>query len=768
MWTKQALAWILAITIVMGQQQPPPIVVPPGFGPQVNPGAQQQPPVPPPAPTPTPAKPAPGAQTPVQTVPSTTPTSAGGLNLTNASLTEVIDILARMLKINYILDPRVKGSVVLNTYGEGRQLDTRSLLDMILRINGFAMVQVGDIYRIVPLTEVSRLPLSPQVNMTRKDIPESDQTILNLVFLKYATVDELAKLLEPFMGENSKVYAYPPANLLMIIDSARSMRRTMDLIGLFDNDQFAGSRVRLIEVKNSRPSELAKELENIFKSIALNEKNAPLKFIPVDRINTIIAVAANPGAFEEVEKWVKKLDIAVKITAGSIDNFVYRVKYGRAETLAMAITMLYGGYPMMGGMGMGMGGGMYGGGGMMGGGYGGGMMGGGYGGGMMGGGYGGGMMGGGGGYGGGYGGGGGAYGAGGYQMQVNNPIPYNTPPSVGPGGSTAVNTGTSLDQTGSYLGMGATGGPGGQRIPRIIPNPMDNTLLIQGTTQEYEGIMKLLKDLDVSPRQVLIEARIYEVSLTNSMASGVAYYLQKKNEAAAAGGSQSLSTKSLLGNLAGGSLNLTAGALVGQSRELLAYLSAQEGTTRTKVVSAPSVIATDSIAASINVGTEVPTLSAQAVTGVQSGGSSLFAQNITNRNSGVTLSITARVNPSGIVTLMINQEVSSPEAPPAGAIQSPSFSKRSVQTQVTVQDGDTIAIGGIINESNTSSSGGIPFLHRIPGLGAAFGSKSASKERTELIVFMTPRVIYDTNEINEASDELRSKLKRLNRMIKED
>jgi general secretion pathway protein D len=128
----------------------------------------------------------------------------------------------------------------------------------------------------------------------------------------------------------------------------------------------------------------------------------------------------------------------------------------------------------------------------------------------------------------------------------------------------------------------------------------------------------------------------------------------------------------------------------------------------------------------------------------------------------------ARVNPSGIVTLFINQEVSAPQAPAASAsIQSPSFSKRSVQTQVTVQDGDTIAIAGIINESDTWSSNGIPFLHRIPVIGAAFGNRSVSKERTELVIFMTPRVIYDTNEITEASDELKSGLKRLQKMIRE-
>ena len=128
----------------------------------------------------------------------------------------------------------------------------------------------------------------------------------------------------------------------------------------------------------------------------------------------------------------------------------------------------------------------------------------------------------------------------------------------------------------------------------------------------------------------------------------------------------------------------------------------------------------------------------------------------------------ARVNSSGVVTLVINQDVSAPIPPPAGVtVNSTSFSRRNVTTQVTVQDGDTVAIGGIIQESDTTSSGGIPLLHRIPIVGAAFGSKSVTKARTELVVFLTPRVIYDTNQIAEASDEVRSKLKRLNKLIKE-
>src|SRR5260370_18130703 len=148
----------------------------------------------------------------------------GGLNFRHASLTKVIDMLARQLKINYILDPAVKGGVILNTYGETKDIDTRSLLEAILRINGAGMVQQGNLYRIVPLANVSHLALEPE-QQDEKTIPDDDKEMLNLVFLKYTTADELAKVLQPFIGEYGQVYSYAPANLLMILDSRRGMRR---------------------------------------------------------------------------------------------------------------------------------------------------------------------------------------------------------------------------------------------------------------------------------------------------------------------------------------------------------------------------------------------------------------------------------------------------------------------------------------------------------------------------------------------------------------
>ena len=709
----------------------------------------------------------------------------GGVNFDNASLVAVIDILAKMLKINYILDPKVNGKVTINTYGEIKPVDVRQLLDTILRMNNAVMVKVGDLYRIVPAADAVKLPISPKV--AGGDLPNDEEVVLNLVFLKYASVNDMKTLIDPFLGEGKTLVVYDAANLLIILDNARNMRRTMELIALFDNDTFATKRVRLFQVEHGRPSDMVRELETVFKAFALSEKSAAVKFMPIDRINTIIAVAPNPTVFEEVQNWITKLDIPPKVTAGSIDNYLYRLKYGCADTVAMAVMQLYGasfgyggGY---GGYGSGYGGGY-------GGGYGAGygqqgggcasILGGGPGGGVGGvgsflnGGYGAGGYGGGGYGGGGYGPGygayganpyGGAYNAGGYAV-----APQRTPfAAPAPGGAPA-GTGATGDLTGNYLGSAAAAPA--PRPPRIIPNPYDNTILVQGTPQEWEQIKKLLEQIDIPPRQVLIEAKIYSVDLSGAFSAGVNAAFQA---ATAVPGQSHRFFPSLVTTAVGAAgasssgISLTASALVGRNRQLLAFLSATESTTRTKVISAPSVIATDSIQASINVGSSVPTLSSQAVgAGVQLGGSSVFTNTVSNVSTGVTLSILARVNPSGIVTLIINQQVSDPVPPSTGAaIQSPSFSQKSVSTQVTVQDGDTVAIGGIIQETNAETSSGVPVLHRIPVVGTLFGSKSISKDRNELVIFLTPRVIYDTNQVMEATQELKDQMQKLKKIYRE-
>jgi general secretion pathway protein D len=726
-----AAACCLTAAVLFGQAAPPRIFQPP---PEEPAPAQQQPAQPQAAQPPA----APGTQ-PAQ------PRLADsrGFLLGGVALSEMVDILAKMLKINYILDPRVKGSVTIYTYGEVKPVDLMPLMQTILRVNGATMVQVGDLYRIVPINAVSQLPLDPVMNADPKTLPDDERMLMNLIFLKYATAVDMDKLLKPFYGEGASSSVYEPGNLLILQDNSRSMKRTMELVAMFDSDTLASQRVQLFEITNSRPSDLVKELESIFKAYALSEKSTSVKFLPIDRINTVIAVAPNPGVFADVAKWIEKLDLPVQITAGTVTNYVYRLKYGRAETLAMAIMALYSGNTMalaamasMMGSG-GMGGGMYGGGmGMYGGG--GGM----------------------------YGGGGGAYGGMGAYQQMGYPMQpvngaygaYSTTASPGPPSATvpvspalgananpaAVNSG---NQTGMYLGSVAPGSDQGQRIPHIVPNPFDNTLLVQGTPQEWEQINGLLRQLDVPPRQVLIDAKIYELDLKGAFSSGIQAYLVKKGTGPFSRTLQAASN---------GGMVMSAGALVLRSHELLGAISVAELNQQSRVISSPSIIATDSIPAVMNVGQDVPVLTSS---GVAVTGSSY--NSVSNRSTGTTLSIMARVNSSGVVTMNVDQDVSEAQTNSSSNISSPSFSRRSFSTTVTVQDGETIAIGGFIQETKAQESSGVPVLHRLPVIGGAFGSKTYTKARTELIIFLTPRVIYDTNQIQDATEEIRGRLKKL-------
>jgi len=519
------------------------------------------------------------------------------------------------------------------------------------------------------------------------------------------------------------------------------------------------------------------------------EKVSPVHFIPVDRINELIAVAPNPGIFPKVKEWIDKLDIAVKTQAGEVSTYVYRLKYARAATTALAITALYTGNinaliglaalaQAQNGGGGGFGGGGFGGGGFGGGGYGG------YGGGNfnagLGNGFGGGFGGGygnfgqgnyggygGGGYGGGgyYGGGGGYYGGGGYgnggsptgiipPISIGSPGNANASPVAGP---------NTPDLTGSVLGSaGGAYGPGGQRVPHIIPNPFDNTLLIQGTTQEYQQILGLLRQLDVPPRQVLIEMKVFELDLSDGWQQGLSAFLEPKGTNATGLG------RALNLGISNSGVGLSLGTLVGSSKELLGVFSANEAKSHVKLLSAPSIIATDSIPASMNVGTDVPVLTSQAVVGgVQSSGSNVFSNTVGSESTGMTLSIMARISPSGVVTMVIEQDVSSPQATSTSNINSPSFSQRQFQTQVTVQDGDTIAIGGGIQEQKSDTVSGVPFLIHIPLIGGLFGSRSVSTSRTELVVFITPKVLYDTNQLLDASQEIEDSLKHLRKSIQQ-
>jgi general secretion pathway protein D len=783
---RKAIIFFLLIPILVFGQQPPqapadpaqpqqqadPDAAPPeppqdaqAQPPEAEPAQPQAQPATPADPAPTPPTDAtPAPQSPQQpTAPAPEIQSSGSSrvsfrNLREANLLEVVDLIANTLGMNYILDPGLRGGTVsINTYGELTTDDLFPLLETILRMHGAAAVKIGEFYRISPAADVPRLPISPTTDPDAK-IPDDERMLLNVIRFSYTTAADIATVLEPFLGPGAVVQVVEQANLLLILDNSRNMRRTMELVGLFDTEEMTSQRMRLFPIENSLASSLASELSRVFAAFSFSESQAGIQFVPIERISSILVVTGNPSAFKEVEEWIEKLDQPV--TVGGVQTFVYRVQYGLAGQLAQTLMMLYSPIGFGGGYGGGYGG--YGGGGF-GGGYGGGrggFGGGGYGGGGGRGGYGGGGYGGGrGGYGGGYGGGGG----GGFiqlptGMAPGLPMVAPRPDALG---IPQPQAGVATDQTGELLG-GAPVDALSQAYAnaiRIVPDELNNLILVQSTKQEWEIVHKTLQQLDFPPRQVLIDAKIYEVTLVGAFSAGVSAVLQNR-------GSDTSSRKLTGGFDTGGNIGLSIGALVGNTRELAAILDASQSDGRTRILSAPSVIATDNIAASITVGTSVPTLSSQAVAaGAQQDGSSLFTNTVSNVQTGVTLSITPRVNASGIVTLQINQEVSAP-LPVSGAIQSPSIQRRNVTTQITMADGDTAAIGGIMSQTDIFGRSRVPVLGKIPFLGGLFGSTSSSKEKTELIILITPRVIYDENELVSMSEELKGRLRGVQRLMR--
>jgi general secretion pathway protein D len=669
-------------------------------------------------PKPAPTAPAPGAaQPPSGAAPSAAagpttqneaarpPVHSAGVSfrLENADLLQFINLVCSQLKINYIVDPAVKGTVSITTSGELRHEDLFPILQSVLEINGATAVQTQNFYRIVPLARAARLPLNVYTDTTGKGLPNDDRMMMEILPLRFVFATDMAKMLTPFLSDGGTVTVHEAGNVLILVDNSLNVKRLMDIIEQFDSASFAQQRIRLIAVHNNVASGLVPELESIFSAYALSEKDTPLRFVPIDRINSILVVTSDPSAFAEVEKWVDKLDQPAP--PSGIQTFVYRVQNSEANYLARLLTAIRG----QGGRGTG----------------------------------------------------GGSEDA----TNITQSPSFSQPSGLTQGsGFTGRNTRTSgrevarSEQQQSSISEVETGQTTREGV-RITTDPVNNSLIIQCTAQQYAEIVKTLKDLDVIPREVMIEARVYEVTLTGALSFGVDYYLQQRSS----------QVKQPLGSFtAANALQASAGMLIGQTRELVGFLNATENRSRVRVLSAPTVLATDNSDAKIQVGSEIPILTSQAVVPVQSGGNSLFTNTIQNRDTGIILTVTPRITSTGLVSLKISQEISNVQAASSGGIQSPSFLKRMIQTNAVVGDNETIALGGLIQDSVTTSKNRIPLLGDIPGLGALFGTTTYSRSKTELIILLTPRIVKSVEEARDATRELRDSLGDLRRSYKKE
>ncbi len=282
----------------------------------------------------------------------------------------------------------------------------------------------------------------------------------------------------------------------------------------------------------------------------------------------------------------------------------------------------------------------------------------------------------------------------------------------------------------------------------ITADETNNALAILATPQQYGVIEAALRKLDAAPLQVLLEAAIVEVTLTNDTKYGV-QYLFKPN-----GQNQIVLTDSssatVVPSLPGFSYLFSNGS------NISVVLNALEQVTHIEVISSPEVMVLNNQTASLQVGDSVPIVTEQAVGTVTT--DAPIVNSVQYEDTGVILKVTPRVNRGGMVMMDIAQEVSQVTSTTSSTIQSPTIQQRKISTSVAVQDSETIALGGLISDSRNRNKTGIPLLQDIPVLGNLFRDSDYGHSRTELMVLITPHVVDDIKKARKVTDELRHKL----------
>jgi general secretion pathway protein D len=638
------------------------------FGPPLQPA---QPPAP------VTAQPAPPAAAPAAT-PQNDPVIPVQLRFNNAEIHGVIDIIAPILGINYIVDPTVRGTVNLISTGDIHRSDLLPILETVLKMNGATMIKTGNLYQIVPANTAIRNAI--EIQTTQPAIAPDDQIVLQVVAMKFVAADEMVRLLTPYLSEAGHMAVQGP--VLLLTDRRSNLRKLLEIVDIFDSKAFEGERVRIFPVKNNKVKDIVDDLKTVFGGYALST-NTAIRFLPIERMSSILVVSANPTVFPEVEHWLQQLDLPLQTTG--LRNFVYRVQNAKAADIERVLSDLYGSVitqPVT------------------------------------------------------------AANAQAAAVRAAAGAAPGAEPPVGTAG--ANNTSISAARIAGEL--------------RIIADLTNNALVIQATPQDYQIIERTIQELDVLPRQVLIDAQVYEVTLDHALSLGISAILQNRGTLA------NPQTTGSFSSAAG--LSVTTFAFVGRSRELVAFLNASENRSRVRTLSAPSILVSNNQTATVDVGAEVPIPTSTSASGAQQNGSTLFAQTIAFRDTGVILTVTPQINAGGNVTLNISQEISQAQANTTSALVAPVIGKSSVKSTVVVKNGETIPITGFIRESEELTRNRVPLLGSIPGVGVFFGDTNKSKNRTELIVLITPHVITSFEEESAAAEELKAKLKETQRLIK--
>ena len=637
------------------------------------------------------------------------PSRGGGegqvtFNFENQPVQAVVKaILGDMLAENYTIAPNVGGNVTYSTSKPIRREDAMAVLEMLLSWTGNALVREGNRYTVLQAKDAIAGKLTPRAGATQQP-----GYSLRIFPLKYISASEMAKLLKPYAKPDAFVNIDPNRSMLVLAGNPSELDNYQRTIDTFDVDWLKGMSVGVFTMQHVEVAKLMPDLDALFGAKGESPLAGMFRFMPIEQTNAMIVITPQPEYLKQAEEWLYRLDRGG--AENSVQLYVYNVKNLKAPDLADYLSQIFLGTSggsrrssTSGKVGQGLKpvtiGGL--------GGTGGSSM--------------------------------------GYQNSLRNQQKdEKAPAAAAPAASTAA------------------AGAGGSKDSdiRISAIEENNQLMVQATPIEWTQIESAIKKLDVVPLQVQIEARVLEVRLVGDLQYGVQWWfagLQGQSPRYANGDPYRREYdrhQASFGGAGPGQAGNLFWSYLNSNFEVA--LSALESQGQAKALAAPSLLVANNQEAQINVGTQIPVVQ-QYVTGLGIGTTSSGSTvtpgygSVQYLNTGVTLAVTPRVNPGGLVYLDVQQEVSSPGTTASNGNRE--INQRQLQTQVAVQSGETLLLGGLIQENNSSNDSGVPFLNRVPVLRNLFGKTVVSHDRTELIVLITPRVIASVDEARQVTQD---------------
>ena len=635
------------------------------------------------------------------------------LNFANAEIEAVARTMATITGRNVVVDPRVRGQINLVTEHAVPPAKAFDQFLAALRLQGFTVVEASGLYKVVPEADAKLQGGSVSVAQSGASGPAGGQIVTQIYRLNHESAANLVPVLRPLISPNNTINVSPGTNALVITDYADNLQRLGKIIAAMDVS--TASDVEIIPLKHAIATDLAPLVARLVETgssagapgaaAGQSDTGAKTTLLAEPRSNALVLRAANPARVAQVRALVERLDQPPAPGSSAASGNIHVVYLKNADATKLATTLraaMAAGSANAGG------------------------------------------------------------------ASTSTPSTASTSaPALGSGlSSTGSSTSTSSANSGLGAGASNSAAPANQPSTggQIQADPTTNSLIITAPEPQYRQLRAVIDKLDGRRAQVLVESLIVEVNANKLAEFGIQWQgvMGKQGDGtigvigtnSGAAGANILGITSALasGNAGtigtavgtlGGGLNLALAPRVGGQYYLGALANFLQNSGDANVLSTPNLMTLDNEEAKIVIGNNVPFVTGSyANTGGNSGAVNPFTT-VERKDVGLMLRVRPQINENGTVKMAIYQEVSKIDDATLKNANGPTTSKRSIESNVLVEDGSIIVLGGLLEDSYSQAEDKVPLLGDVPIVGNLFRSENRSRKKTNLMVFLRPVVVRD-------------------------